>query len=273
MSLATFLLLLALASGTSAQDDKTQDDKDQRARVHFQSGQSYFETGRYERAVQEFLSAYELSPRPSLLYNIYLAYERFGDLPHAVEYLERYLEDSEKVPDRSKMETRLENLRKRLERQRKKEKKKEQQSQQPDTQQPQQRRQPEPQPDPKPRMRAPTNPPASGGGLSAPALAGFVAGGVGLAMWGGLGTAVLIKDGDFEKGCLDAGTCSKDALDRQDNLAIMADVGLGLAVVGAGLGLTFWLLDRGDEQAASPDVAAAPWIGPDGAGATAHVRF
>jgi tetratricopeptide (TPR) repeat protein len=90
----TFRLGLLLATATcvlAAATASAQPTNDERARVHFQAGQSYFELGRYAESAQQFDEAYRLSPRPMLLANAALAFERAGDLAHAVERLEAYL--------------------------------------------------------------------------------------------------------------------------------------------------------------------------------------
>ena len=57
--------MLAPALQTEAQSA----ENDERARTHFESGRSYFSEGAYERALQEFLQAYELSPRTPMLFS------------------------------------------------------------------------------------------------------------------------------------------------------------------------------------------------------------
>src|SRR5688572_3378664 len=82
-SLACFALLIALAPAAAlAQDD---------ARAHFQRGQSAYETGDYETAVNEWRRAYELDARPALQYNLAQAYERLGRYDEAVRSYEIYI--------------------------------------------------------------------------------------------------------------------------------------------------------------------------------------
>lgn len=95
-----------------------QGDGDQRARLHFESGASYYEAGEYEDALREFQHAYELSQRPQLFYNISLCYQNLGDLENAAGFLERYLREVAEIENRANLEIRLRNLRERLEAQR-----------------------------------------------------------------------------------------------------------------------------------------------------------
>ncbi|MEM9189445.1 MAG: tetratricopeptide repeat protein [Myxococcota bacterium] len=84
---------------------------DEQAHIHFQSGRLHFERGDYEQALPEFQAAYELSPRPELLFNLYITQQNLGNLPEARDYLRDYLA-SDVVPEeeRSTLSARLENL-------------------------------------------------------------------------------------------------------------------------------------------------------------------
>lgn len=105
--------IAAWAQDTSATHLSPADDA--RARHHFQTGQDDFDTGDYESAVGEFNHAYELSHRPQLFYNLFLCYERLGDLPHAIDSLGHYLSEVQGplAVDRTTLESRLVNLQRR----------------------------------------------------------------------------------------------------------------------------------------------------------------
>ena len=60
------------------------------AQKHFASGERLFESGRYAEAATEFIRAYEILPHYTVLMNIGLAFERSGDYPSAIEYLQKY---------------------------------------------------------------------------------------------------------------------------------------------------------------------------------------
>lgn len=84
---ATSIILLfsasASASGSSA------------ARAHFRNGARAYDVGDYDLAKREFQAAYEASGHPDLLYNIYTAAERLGELEEAREALTSFLRDAE----------------------------------------------------------------------------------------------------------------------------------------------------------------------------------
>ncbi|MFT3923180.1 MAG: tetratricopeptide repeat protein [Myxococcales bacterium] len=88
---------------------------DEEARVHFRLGTAYYDSGRFAQAAQEFQQAYDLSKRPQLLYNLFLAYRDAGDIRNAASALRQYLADNPQVEERSKLEARLAALEKIIE--------------------------------------------------------------------------------------------------------------------------------------------------------------
>jgi tetratricopeptide (TPR) repeat protein len=76
-----FWLLLLLVPVAQAQDE---------ARTLYANGKMLFDEGNYERALEAWAKAYELSEKPVLLYNIALVQEKLGDLVAAIDTLERY---------------------------------------------------------------------------------------------------------------------------------------------------------------------------------------
>jgi hypothetical protein len=66
------------------------DLSDQQARVHFRAGRGLYDAGRFEQAAQEFEQAYQLSQRPELLFNAYVAFRDANDLGGAVRSLGAY---------------------------------------------------------------------------------------------------------------------------------------------------------------------------------------
>ncbi len=108
------LVVSLVASYGLAATAAAQEDPNERARLHFESGRSYFEEGAYERALQEFQRAYELSPLTPMLFNLGTTYERLGRLTEAADAFERFLRESDaNLPNRSTLERRVVNLRRR----------------------------------------------------------------------------------------------------------------------------------------------------------------
>ncbi len=118
----TVAVVTAGASLARAQDEaraeaapgEQLDEDDAAARDRFRLGTRHFDAGDYGLAAAEFQAAYDLSHRPALLYNVYLAYERLGDLERAIPALEGYLRDGEPGDRREALESRLERMRQRL---------------------------------------------------------------------------------------------------------------------------------------------------------------
>lgn len=107
-------LAIALGSAPAA----AQGEGDERARVLFQAGTVYYQNGEYERALEQFEAAYELAPRPILLYNIGLARERSGDPEGALTAFRAFLETGVEIPDvpRDSLERRVSALEARINR-------------------------------------------------------------------------------------------------------------------------------------------------------------
>lgn len=81
---------------------------EQLARAHFVSGVSYFDQGRYDRALEEFNEAHRVSGRAAFLYNIGVCHERLGHREAAIEAYEQYLAAEPNAAERA---TTLERIR------------------------------------------------------------------------------------------------------------------------------------------------------------------
>ncbi|HEY8432267.1 MAG TPA: tetratricopeptide repeat protein [Sandaracinaceae bacterium] len=84
---------------------------DEEARMHFDLGRRYYDTGRFAEAAAEFREAYRLSQRPPLLYNLFLALREDGDFDGAIEALELYLQTVTDPDERIRIEARLASVR------------------------------------------------------------------------------------------------------------------------------------------------------------------
>jgi tetratricopeptide (TPR) repeat protein len=106
--------LLTLPSVLVAQDAPLSAD-DLEARNLFAAGQTAFEAGRFERALEYFERAYELSHRPGLLYNVGVAADRLRNDQRALEAFEAYLASGAvEEAQRPAVEARVEALRRAL---------------------------------------------------------------------------------------------------------------------------------------------------------------
>ncbi len=229
------------------------------ARAHFEAGTEAFDVGEYERAAAEFRAAYDLTHHPDLLFNIYSALERAGELEQAADALDAYLREGD--PDderRTALAARLARLRERLA---------EARADRAEAELRAQRDAPaeapvEP-PDPSP------TPPPSDGGVH-PAGVGLLIGGgvllVSFAVFAGLAAA---EDGRLTDTCSPG--CPDDEVATLGAFNLVADISwiTGAVVAATGLVLVFALPPEGDEATA----ALAPWVAPGGGGLVAAGRF
>lgn len=105
------LAALALPLEAAGQDDdRALSASDAEARRHHRLATAYYTNGAFADAAREFESAYALSPRPELLYNLYLAYRDDGDIENAARALRLYLERTEDPPEADTLRARLASL-------------------------------------------------------------------------------------------------------------------------------------------------------------------
>jgi tetratricopeptide (TPR) repeat protein len=97
-------LIGPFTSSAHAQSD------DERARVHFEAGRSYYEQARYDDAAREWQQSFELSGRPELLLNISQAQERALRYDDAIGAARQYLVLLPEASDRKTVEDRIVNL-------------------------------------------------------------------------------------------------------------------------------------------------------------------
>lgn len=64
-----------------------------KAKEHFKQGNLLFAKGNYVEARQEYQTAYDLSGKPKLLYNIGLCHKKLGEFEPAIRFFKQYLAD------------------------------------------------------------------------------------------------------------------------------------------------------------------------------------
>lgn len=112
--LATTLCVPHLCHAQQDQQPDTALARDDDARAHYQQGRAFYERGDFPQAAEQFQQAYDLSGRPRLLYNLFLAHRDAGQLSQAVEALSAYLSTATDIPNRALLEKRREVLRETL---------------------------------------------------------------------------------------------------------------------------------------------------------------
>jgi tetratricopeptide (TPR) repeat protein len=112
LRLSAVLLLVAAASAHAppARAQATE-STDEEARGLFAAATAAFEDGRFQAALNYFQSAYELSERPELLFNLAATLERLRRDAEAIDHYERYLAALPAASNRRFVESRLATLR------------------------------------------------------------------------------------------------------------------------------------------------------------------
>lgn len=67
------------------------EDPAARAKAHGLRGDELYDAGAFDQAIVEYLAAYNLAPRPALLYNLGLTYDQRRDRARALDHYRRYL--------------------------------------------------------------------------------------------------------------------------------------------------------------------------------------
>ena len=212
-----------------------------RARLHFEAGASYYEAGDYEDALREFHRAFDLSEEPKLYYNFSLCHAQLDQYAEAADAMQNYLDQVPDIENRSNLEIRVTNLRERAV------------GGVVDDGQGEES--------------------ADGGGVSPVAIAGFAVAGAGAVMLGVFGGLALAERSDLDADpCSETRTCDAGGLRTK---AVLADVGLGLLVVGAALGTVFLLIGGDDDDDATETARwrVTPSVSRDGAGLSARGVF
>jgi tetratricopeptide (TPR) repeat protein len=93
-----------MAESTAREADLT----DQQARAHYTVGVAMYDAGRFPEAATEFQAAYDLSHRPQLLYNCYVAYRDSSQPRRARDSLRQFLMEVPDAPNRIHLQARLE---------------------------------------------------------------------------------------------------------------------------------------------------------------------
>jgi tetratricopeptide (TPR) repeat protein len=246
MSYSVLAAVLIAGAPAAAQDDE-------RARLHFESGRSYFAEGAYERALQEFQQAYTLSERPALLFNIGQTEERLAMYEEAAQTFERYLAAVPNDENRAVLERRIANLRERA---------------QGRATQPHTEPLPEPQATTGPRTATQT-PSTSGGndGLVLGGIAALAVGGAALVTWAILGGLALGEQSEIENGCYPTRSCTPADVADMDAFALGADIMWPVGAVAAGVGVALLIVGLTSSSSEHASIELLPYADANGAGA------
>jgi hypothetical protein len=86
----------------------------QHARELFQEGNTYFDVGQFDKAIDAWQRGYKEKSDPGFLYNIAQAYRLSGDPAKAIFFYRGFLRNSPKAPNRVEIEAKISALQKQL---------------------------------------------------------------------------------------------------------------------------------------------------------------
>ena len=84
------------------------------AREHYRKGEAAYDRHDYDRAIDEFQQAYDLSNAPALLFNLAQAHRLHGDWSQARDLYRSYLRDSPDAPNRADVQARIDEMDRRI---------------------------------------------------------------------------------------------------------------------------------------------------------------
>ena len=268
--IAGFLLLGQPGVAAAQTSEVTEAEADKLAREHFLLGDRHYSEGDYERAIDEFQRAYDLSGRPELHYNLANAYERLGRYEQALRSLTLY-EPHAPTSRKAVVEKRIKALQARVH----------------PTAPAQESGAAPPVEDP---GAADSGSGADSDGGETPylgyGLLGLSAVGLGAGLFFALDASSARSDAEAACPSSAGGRfCTADAqefLDRDQRSSVLADIGFGVGLVSAVVGL-YLVLDAGPASAPADTTARAPketgWpqpglrVGPRGGEVTLVGRF
>jgi len=236
----------------SSEAEEVLSPEDEEARERFDSGSQAFEVGDFERAAAEFRAAYELSQRPELLFNVYSALERAGELGEAARALEAYLRDAElEVARRSSLEARLARIRARIADQR--------------AEDAEARLATERQAAGETTVDEGRGDSGGGGGVH-PAATGLLIGGAALLVSFGIFAALAAaENGSLEDEC--GTSCSDEQVSTLGTFNLIADISWIAATVAVATGIVLLVvLDADGEEDDGSTAHVAPYVTGDGVG-------
>ena len=105
---AALVLVVVLLAGVGVA--RAADPTAEKARAHFQQGDTYFKLEKYANALQEFEQAYLAKQDPSFLYNIAQCHRLMGNRAEAIRFYKRYLNDAPAAANRPVAEKHIRDL-------------------------------------------------------------------------------------------------------------------------------------------------------------------
>jgi hypothetical protein len=106
--------VVALVLGAFLMATTARADDAQQARELFTQGNTFFDLGQFDKAIDAWQKGYQLKNDPGFLYNIAQAYRVLTDAQKAIFFYKRYLSNAPKAHNREEVEQKIEALQKQL---------------------------------------------------------------------------------------------------------------------------------------------------------------
>jgi hypothetical protein len=103
-------LIVLLAGGVARAQQPAPADPAAQAKDHYDKAVRLYEVGKYDAAITEFQSAYELTGEPVLIFNIAQAHKQRGDYREAVKFYKRYLGKVPNAKNKAEVEKKIADL-------------------------------------------------------------------------------------------------------------------------------------------------------------------
>ena len=113
-SCAVIGLTLVMIGGATARAEDIE-----AARQHYQQGSKQFDLGLYDKAIQEYMAAYDAKPDPALLYNIAQAHKLAGHAAEAIRFYRVYLMRVRDAPNGDEVRAKIAELQRAIDQQKK----------------------------------------------------------------------------------------------------------------------------------------------------------
>ena len=244
------LLLIALTLPAVAGTALAQEEEPKSVEDLYLEGRARYKARDFKGAIESFKSAYELERNPNFAYNIAKIYEKLRDWDNAIVYYNEFLVlPGIKEKDRKFALAKTKEL----------EKTKQMESQ-------------------KDQEKDKVKPPPEVDHTTSYVLMGT--GGALFAAGAVMGVLSSMEQSTFE----DSASTTQEKIDAKDagqTYALAADIGMGLGVVSAGVGLVLYLMaaDEVAPAASTPQKSdktqsqVVPWVSPQGGGMNWTLRF
>lgn len=80
------------------------------AKGHYDRGTRLYDLAKYDEAIKEFESAFEIKDSPVLLYNIAQSYRLWGKYPEALRFYRKFLQKMPKAPNKAEVEAKIKDM-------------------------------------------------------------------------------------------------------------------------------------------------------------------